>query len=169
VRGVAWAPDGARLASASEDKTVRVWDTASGKQLINCQGHADAVWGVAWVPDLLPLNSAGRGQAAGGGARLASASEDKTVRVWDAASGKHLLTCKGHEYAVYGVAWAPEGRRLASAGHDGTARVWDSTNGRQLLACRGHTFIVSGVAWAPDGRRLASAGHDGTVRVWWVG
>jgi WD40 repeat protein len=67
VNGVAWSPDGARLASASSDERVRVWDAATGSLLFSCKGHEGQVWGVAWSPD---------------GMQLASASEDKTVRVW---------------------------------------------------------------------------------------
>jgi WD40 repeat protein len=72
---VAFSPDGRRLASASEDKTVRVWDAATGQQVLALRGHTGAVSCVAFSPD---------------GRRLASASEDKTVRVWDAASGQEV-------------------------------------------------------------------------------
>jgi hypothetical protein len=99
------------------------------------------------------------------GLRLASASWDQTVQVWDAASGQKLLTFQGHTSGVLGVAFSPDGRRLASAGWDNTVRVWDAASGQELLSLKGHTGPVHGVAYSPDGRRLASAGGDQTVRV----
>jgi tetratricopeptide (TPR) repeat protein len=128
---------------------VRVWDAASGKELLTLQGHTDSVHGVSFSPD---------------GRRLASAG-DRTVRVWDAASGKELLTLQGHTDSVHCVSFSPDGVKLASGGLDRTVRVWDAASGKELLNLKGHTFLVRGVSFSPDGRRLASAG-DQTVRVW---
>jgi WD40 repeat protein/predicted Ser/Thr protein kinase len=164
---VAFSPDGTRLASAAmDDPTVRVWDGSDGKLLHRLKGHTtrrpDArppdthfdlprqVWGLAFSAD----------------GRLASAGADGTVRVWDVAVGKELLTLKGHSGRVAGVAYSPDGRRLASAGADETVRVWDAVSGHELLVLKGHASTVRAVAFSPDGRRLASAGADGTVRVW---
>ncbi len=151
VLSVAWSPDGKYLASASADKTVRIWDTSSGQTLRICKGHTDVVFSVAWSPD---------------GKYLASASYDKTVRVWDPNSGHTLLTYIGHTSLVTSVAWSSESKRLASGSWDKTVRVWDASNGQTLLTYSGHTDWVYSVAWSPDGKRLASASYDKTVRVW---
>ena len=151
VFGVAWDPAGRRLASASVDTPVQIWDGEAGRQLMTLQGHEGIVFGVAWDP-------AGR--------RLASASEDKTVRVWDGDTGRELLVLQGHEETVLGVAWDPAGNLLASASVDETVRVWDGETGEELVVLWGHEGSVSGVGWDPSGRRLASASFDKTVRVW---
>ena len=111
VSGVAFSPDGARLASASGDQTVKVWDAATGQELRTLKGHTSYVSGVAFSPD---------------GARLASASYDKTVKVWDAATGQELRTLKGHTSYVTGVAFSPDGARLASARDDWTVGLYDT-------------------------------------------
>jgi WD40 repeat protein len=109
VTGVAYSPDGKRLATSGWDSTVKVWDPATGKEVLTLKGHKDYVRTVCFSPD---------------GKRLASASGDKTVRVWDAATGKQLLTLEGHSAAMWGVAFSLHGKRLAWASFDKTVKVW---------------------------------------------
>ena len=148
---VAYSPDGSCIASGSSDKTVRVWDVATGRQLSELKGHDSYVSGVAYSPD---------------GARIASASDDRTVRVWDAATGRQLRELKGHQNFVNCVVYSPDGARIASASGDTTVRVWDAATGRQLRELKGHGNAVVTVAYRPDGARIASASGDNTVRVW---
>jgi WD40 repeat protein len=82
---VAFSPDGKRLASASMDRTVKVWDAAAGQEVLTLKGHTDQVQSVAFSPD---------------GKRLASASMDRTVKVWDADMGQETPTLKGHNASV---------------------------------------------------------------------
>ncbi len=105
--------------------------------LITLKGHTGLVEAVAFSPD---------------GRRLASTSDDQTVKVWDAGTGQEMLTLRGHTKGVMGVAFSPDGRRIASAGWDHTVKVWDAGIGQEALTLKGHTSSVHGVAFSPDGR-----------------
>jgi hypothetical protein len=88
------------------------------------------------------------------------------VRLWEADSGRELLTLKGHAHGVTSVVFSPDGGRLASASFDGTVRLWDADSGREVLIFKDNTDRVTGVGFSPDGWRLASTSRDGTVRLW---
>lgn len=193
INRIAWSPDGQTLASASADKTVRLWEAATGEPLRTLEGHSDRVYSVAWSPDGWTLASGSdddtirlwdaetgelRRMLEGGfwsvysvawqldGQTLAWASADKTIRLWNAAAGESHWVFEGHSGRVNSVAWRPDGRTLASGSDDTTVRVWDATTGEQHRRLRGHSGSVSSVTWAPDGRTLASGSEDTTVRLW---
>ncbi len=121
VNGVAFSPDGTQIATASTDKTARVWDIATGNELARVS-HEGAVSAVAFSPD---------------GTQIATASADKTARVWDIATGNELARVN-HDRSVYGVAFRPDGTQIATASADKTARVWDIASGRQLARVNHH-------------------------------
>ncbi len=100
------------------------------------------------------------------GRRVASASFDGTVRVWDLATGVETLVLRGHRGGVRDVAYHPDGKWLVSASLDGTLKLWDASNGRVLRTLQGHRGQVLGVAFSPDGGLIASASADGTIKLW---
>jgi len=149
VHSVSFSTDGKRMVSASEDKTVKVWDAATGAELMTLRGHSDQVAGVAFSPD---------------GKRIVSGSADNTIRVWDAATGDELMTLHGHEGCVRAVSFSLDGKRIVSGSHDCTAKVWDAATGAELMTLPGHEGDVFSVAFRPNGEQIISAGH--TIKVW---
>jgi uncharacterized protein with WD repeat len=189
---VAFSPNGRRLASGSDDHTVKIWDSATGKELVDLKGHADVVRSVAFSPN---------------GQRLASGSDDRTVKIWDSATGEELFSLKGHARGVASVAFSRDGHRLASGSKDNTVKIWDSATGQELFSLndeiggtppafspdsqqlalassgntvriwdtatgqnlfplKGHAGLVRSVAFSPDGQRLATGSNDSTVKIW---
>jgi len=150
---LAFSPDGTRLATGSDDKTARIWDTSTGESLAVLNGHEGLVSGLAFSPD---------------GTRLATGLL-KTVCIWDANTGESLAVLKGHRYEIYCLALSPDGTRLATGSQDQTARIWDTSTGESLAVLKGHEGIgdIRVLAFSPDGTRLATgANWDKTVRIW---
>ncbi|GAB1540223.1 hypothetical protein NUACC21_28920 [Scytonema sp. NUACC21] len=153
VNSLAWGADGKQLASGSSDKTIKIWDVTTGKQLRNLTGHNSYVNSLAWSAD---------------GKQLASGSSDKTIKLWDVATSKQLKTLSGHDSYVNSLAWSADGKQLASGSLDNTIKLWDVATGKQLKTLSGHSRSVTSVAWRGDGKQLASASWDKTIKLWHV-
>ncbi|MHC4970919.1 MAG: protein kinase domain-containing protein [Planctomycetota bacterium] len=148
VTAVAFSPDGTRIASGSEDKSLRIWDSATGEELFALPGLSDSVTALAFSPR---------------GDRVAAASTDMLVRVWDANMVRLLDTLSGQESVVTCLAFSRDGKRIA-AGADEGARVWD-VDSSATLAVLEHDEPVHAIAFAPDDARLVT-GTDTGVHVW---
>jgi len=151
ITSVAFSPDSRLLASASCDKTVRLWDAATGVLQQTLKGHSDSVYLVAFSPD---------------SRLLASASCDWAIRLWGADTGALWQTLKGHSDSINSVAFLPDSRLLASASDDTTIRLWSVATGTLEQIIEGHSASVYSVAFSPDSRLLASASCDATIRLW---
>lgn len=152
VTAIAVSPDGKTFASASQDRTLRLWKLGKRKPLIRIlEGHTAGVFGVAYSPD---------------GRILASAGQDKTIRLWRPRTGNLLRTLTGHTHLVSSIAFSPDGKLLLSGSYDKTLRLWKTSTGKLLRTFQGHSGSIFTVAFSPDGLFVASGSYDRTVKLW---
>ena len=150
VGSVAFSPDGKTLASAGRDKTVKLWDVSTGRNIRTLK-HTKSVVNVSFSPD---------------GETLAAGRVGGEIELWDVSTGQNLATFGKHRGAVFSVAFSPDGTTLASGAGFGEIKLWDIETGQDIATLEGHTDIAFSVAFSPDGKTLASGSQDGTVLVW---
>ncbi|XP_078080818.1 notchless protein homolog 1 isoform X1 [Mustelus asterias] len=141
-----------RLVSGSDDFTLFLWTPAEDKKpLARLTGHQALINEVCFSPDTR---------------LIASASFDKSVKLWDSRTGKYLASLRGHVSAVYQIAWSADSRLLVSGSSDSTLKVWDVKTRKLSVDLPGHADEVYAVDWSPDGQRVASGGKDKVLRIW---
>ncbi|KAF7971790.1 hypothetical protein HWV62_19921 [Athelia sp. TMB] len=155
VNCVVCSPDGALIASCSDDKTIRLWDAETRQEARVLEGHTGSVVSVAFSPD---------------GAHLVSASLDKTIRVWDVKAGKPAgAPLEGHASWVLSVAYSPDGTHIVSGSSDGTVQVWDAeVVGFEAAgaALQGSSGAFLSMAYSLDGASIVSGSPEGKIQTW---
>ena len=146
-----FSPDGDRMVTACSDNKARIWDVASGKELLLLEGHTKPVMFAAYSWD---------------GKRIVTASQDGSTRVWDAQNGHMMLIIQAHTGTAFSAAFSPDGNRIVTAGQDRTAAIWDASSGKELLRLTGHERLVRFANFSRDGKRIVTASQDNTARVW---
>ncbi|KAJ3222922.1 hypothetical protein HDU78_011547 [Chytriomyces hyalinus] len=140
-----------RLASCSDDFTIFLWTPETSKKPIaRMTGHMQLVNHISFSPD---------------GRTLASASFDKSVKLWDGFTGKFLDTLRGHVGAVYQVTFSSDSRQVLSGSRDSTLKVWDLKTRKLKMDLPGHADEVFSVDWSPGGDKVASGGKDRVVKM----
>ena len=193
VYSVSYSPDGRKIISTSEDKTIKIWDANTGSCLQTLTGHTNGVSSVLYSPDGRKIVSASGDKTikiwdvntgtclqtltghtdwvlsasySPDGRKIVSASKDKTIKIWDANTGSCLQTLTGHTDAVESVSYSPDGRKIVSTSWDKTIKIWDANRGKCLQTLKGHTDYVNSASYSPDGRKIVSAADDNTIKIW---
>jgi WD40 repeat protein len=152
VNALAIAADFQTIASASDDKTIRLWDLPTGQARSILRGHSNFVKSVTFHPTQPHL--------------LASGSKDRTIKLWNTSTGESLKTLTGHQNQVNGVIFSAEGEILASCSADKTIYLWHHPTGEIMRILKGHTLGVNAIAFSPQAPLIASASADATVKIW---
>ncbi|OUC12381.1 MAG: hypothetical protein B0A82_22685 [Alkalinema sp. CACIAM 70d] len=148
VRQASFSPDGQTIATASDDRTIKLW-RRDGTLLKTLQNSRSYVWSVVFSPD---------------GQTIATGDTGNTIKLWD-RTGKLLRTLKGHQGGVTCVVFSPDGQTLASSSSDNTVKLWNR-EGKLLHTLVGHYDQVNQVRFSPDGQSLTTASSDRTLKLW---
>ena len=162
-------PSGNLFASASQDRTVKIYSAIEGEAIGVLRGHRRGVWTVKFAPNgsnVLHIGNKGL---------IATGSGDKTVKIWSLSDYSCLLTLEGHSNSILKVAWLPyrpldtrdkRGAQIASAAGDGLVKVWDSVSGEVMSTLDNHTDRVWALVAHPTSGALISGGGDSVITFW---
>ncbi|MBD2535023.1 trypsin-like peptidase domain-containing protein [Nostoc flagelliforme FACHB-838] len=162
IRSVAFSPDGKTLASGSSNKTIKIWNVATGQEITTLKDKEDS----DTVMSVLQGNSVVSVAFSPDGKTLASGSLDGTIKIWNVRTGQEITTLQGHSSSVRSVAFSPDGKTLASGDWRRTIKIWNVGTGQEITKLQGHSDYVESVAFSPDGITLASGSKDGTIKIW---
>ena len=195
VYGVALSGDGKQLLTASFDKSIKLWDVASAKELRTFggeKGHQNLVLDVAFAPDGQTFASAGSDNSVKiwdvplakairelacndavtaitttvDGKSIAAGGKDGVIIIWNTPDAKESFRLTGHVGAVTALAYSANGQLLASTGIDQTLRFWNPANGQVVAVLGAHPSAVTGLALSPNGNAAYTSGADGTLKTW---
>ncbi|MDX2129194.1 MAG: WD40 repeat domain-containing protein [Chloroherpetonaceae bacterium] len=151
VYSLAFSTNSVMLASASTDRTIKLWNAKTGQELFTLIGHKQSINNVAFSPN---------------GNQLASGSVDASIILWNSSTGELLDRLKGHKDSVNYVTYAPNGKLLASCSDDKTIIIWDVETKEKIRQIEGHNHVIESITFSPDSKKLVSAGWDKIVRLW---
>jgi U4/U6 small nuclear ribonucleoprotein PRP4 len=158
LTSIAFNGTGTQLATTSWNPVCKIWNVATGTEIMSLKGHTERVVDIAFAPDSVVSQ--------GSSVHLASSGTDKTIRLWNSERSEAVATLKGHDDRVNILAWHPSGGYLFASSHDCTWSMWDVATQTALLRQDGHSRAVFGLALHPDGAVLATGGVDAAVRLW---
>ncbi len=151
INDMEWSPDGTMIATASKDRTVKIWNVSDGSLAMTLTGHTASVSSLQWSPD---------------STQLVTVSVDRVAKIWDVGTGKEAFP---QIVPAMLAAWSPDGTALATTNPDNTATIWalgSNASAQKLFSLIGHTGVINRIAWSADGTRIATASNDQTARVW---
>ena len=195
ISGVGFVAHGERIVSSSLDGTIKIWEPEGtrpaplilegrynsmafhpdSEQIVTVgKDKAIRIWDVDTTSELMKIDEAGGSVSFSPDGKRVIAADGNDIKVWDASSGKKLMTLSGHEDAIWSVSYNPDGTRILSGGKDKTIRIWNATTGAEVMTLRGHgdwsidpNFSpISSVAFSPNGKLIASGSYDETVKIW---
>ncbi len=146
-----FSPDAKKIITASNDRTAKIWDVASGNLIADLKGNTNGLWSVQFSPD---------------GKKIVSASWDSTAKIWDAASGNLITDLTGHMNDVTYARFSPDGKKIVTASQDSTAKIWDAISGNLIADLKGHRGFVLSAQFSLDGKEIVTASQDSTAKIW---